>query len=121
MINRRKILWLISARLSYCPHCTYSYAGFVRWLRDRIIGSGIWPASSPDFNPYFFSWGNLKDKVYKSIIQMEELKENIYREIANISAEQLQRVKSEHLSSVRGMSICRWTAFSTPPVIYEQR
>jgi hypothetical protein len=25
-------LWLVSARLSYCPHCTYVYAGIVRCL-----------------------------------------------------------------------------------------
>jgi hypothetical protein len=91
-------------------------------FRDRIVGSGIWPASSPDLNACdFFFWGCLKDKVYNSIPRTEELKENIYREIANIPAEQHQRVKSEHLLPVRGMSVCRWTAFSTPPVICEQR
>jgi hypothetical protein len=34
----------------------------------------------------------LKDKVYNSNPRKEELKENIHRKIANISAEQLQRV-----------------------------
>jgi hypothetical protein len=52
-------------------------------LRDRIISSGILPAYSSDFNPCdLFFWGCLKDKVYNSN-QMEELKENIHREIAN--------------------------------------
>jgi hypothetical protein len=34
----------------------------------------------------------LKDKVYNSNPQAEELKENIHREIANTPAEQLQKV-----------------------------
>jgi inhibitor of nuclear factor kappa-B kinase subunit alpha len=64
-------------------------------FRKRIISSGIWQAYSPEMNPCdFFFWGCLKDKVYKSNPQMEqELKENIHREIVNISAEQFQRVK----------------------------
>jgi hypothetical protein len=35
--RRRKTLWLNSARLSYCPHCTYVYAGFVqyRWGQNH--------------------------------------------------------------------------------------
>jgi inhibitor of nuclear factor kappa-B kinase subunit alpha len=63
-------------------------------FRDRIISSGIWPACSPDLNPCdFFFWGCLKDKVYNSNHQtVGELKENICREMANIPAEQLQRV-----------------------------
>jgi uncharacterized membrane protein len=40
----------------------------------------------------FFFWGCLKNKVYNSNPQTEELKENIHREIANIPAEQFQRV-----------------------------
>jgi hypothetical protein len=58
---------------------------------DRIINSGIWMAHSPDLNPSdFVFWGCLKDKVYNSIPAMEELKENIHRETANIPAEQLK-------------------------------
>jgi hypothetical protein len=42
----------------------------------------------------FFLWGCLKDKVYNSNRRTKkELKENIRREIANIPAEQLQRVR----------------------------
>jgi hypothetical protein len=60
---------------------------------DRIISSGIWPARSPDLNPCdFYFWGCLKDKVSNSNPRKEELKENIHGEIANIPAEQLQRV-----------------------------
>jgi hypothetical protein len=60
---------------------------------DRIISSGIWPARSPDLNPCdIFFWGCLKHKVCNSNPRAEEPKENNRREIANISAEQLQRV-----------------------------
>jgi hypothetical protein len=60
---------------------------------DRIISSGIWPAHLPDVNPCdFFFWSYLKDRVYSSNPRMEELKENIRKEIANIVAEQLQRI-----------------------------
>jgi hypothetical protein len=58
---------------------------------DRIISSGIWSARSLDLCDFFF-WGCLKDKMYSSNPQTEELKENICREIANIPSEQLQGV-----------------------------
>jgi hypothetical protein len=57
---------LVSARFSYCPHRTF--------LCD------------------FFVLACLKDKVYSSNPRTEELKENVRREIANIPAEQLQRI-----------------------------
>jgi hypothetical protein len=52
---------------------------------DRIISSGILPTRPPNFSC-------LKDKVYNSNPQTEELKEVIHREFANIPSEQLQRV-----------------------------
>jgi hypothetical protein len=61
---------------------------------DRIISSGIWLAHSPNLNPCdFFICGSVKNKVDNSNPRTEELKENIYWEIENICAEQLQRVK----------------------------
>jgi hypothetical protein len=61
---------------------------------DRMISSDIWPAHSPDLKPCdFFFWGCLKDKVYSSNSQMEdELKVNSCKEIANIPAEELQKI-----------------------------
>jgi hypothetical protein len=60
-------------------------------LGNGIISSSIWPARSPDLNPCnFFFWACLKDKVYNSKPQKEELKENIRMENVNIPAEQLQ-------------------------------
>jgi hypothetical protein len=47
---------------------------------ERIISSGVCPASSPDLNPCdSFFWSCLKDKVYKSNPKMEELKEYIHK------------------------------------------
>jgi hypothetical protein len=82
---------------------------------DRIIRSGVRPAYSTYLNLCDFSfWDCSKDKVYNSKPRTEEeLKENIRKEMENIPAEQLQ--------SVRGISLCRGTAFSTSPVISEQR
>jgi hypothetical protein len=60
---------------------------------DKIISSDIWVAGSPDLNPCdFFFLGSLKDKVYSSNPETEELKENIRTEISNILAEHLQEV-----------------------------
>jgi hypothetical protein len=48
---------------------------------DRIISRGLWPACSLVLTPCsFYLWGNLKDKVYRINLHMEEgLKENIQR------------------------------------------
>jgi hypothetical protein len=46
----------------------------------------------PNVTLVIFFWGGLGDKIYNSNPQMEELEEHICREIANIPAEQLQRV-----------------------------
>jgi hypothetical protein len=40
----------------------------------------------------FFSWNCLKDKLYNSKHQTEEIQENILFEIANIPAKQLQGI-----------------------------
>jgi hypothetical protein len=75
-------------------------------LGDRISSSSsssIWPARSPDLRHCdFFFWDCLKDIVYNSNPRTEkEIKENFRREIANISAEQLQRVNQNLFSSWR--------------------
>jgi hypothetical protein len=62
-------------------------------FEDKIISSGIWPVRSPNLNPCDFSfWGCLKDNVYNINPPKEEIKENVHKEIANIAAEDLQRV-----------------------------
>jgi hypothetical protein len=62
-----------------------------------IISSGIWPVHSPNLNPCdIFFWGFLKNRVYNSNPLTEELKENICSKIANIPAEQLQRVNQNY-------------------------
>jgi hypothetical protein len=53
----------------------------------------IWLTCSADLNPCgFLFWACLTDKLYKCNLWTEELKENICKEIANIPAEQFQRV-----------------------------
>jgi hypothetical protein len=74
---------------------------------NRNISNDIWPARSPVLNPCdFFFWDCLKSKVYSS---------NIRREISNIPAEHLEKV-NQNLFPVRGMSTCKGTEFSTPPI-----
>jgi hypothetical protein len=51
---------------------------------------------------------------------MEELKENIFKEIPNIPAEHLQQV-NQNLFHWCEECMFRETAFSTPPVICDQR
>ena len=59
---------------------------------DRIISKALWPPRPPDLSPPdFFLWGALKGKAYANkprIIQ--ELGNNIRREIAAISEDVLQ-------------------------------
>jgi hypothetical protein len=62
----------------------------------RIISRRLWPPSSPDLTPCdFYLWGSLEDKVYKrNPHTLEELRNNIRREAATISGEELQRVNN---------------------------
>jgi hypothetical protein len=87
---------------------------------DRNIGSGIWPARSPDRNPRdFFFWDCLKDKICNSTLSAEELKENVRRKIKNIPGEQLQNVNQNFFSRYEECLRVEGTAFSAPPVICE--
>jgi hypothetical protein len=65
---------------------------------DEIISSFISPGHIPEICPcdFFFFWDCLKDKVYNSYPQTEGLKEIFRKDIANISAEQLERVNQNH-------------------------
>jgi hypothetical protein len=52
-----------------------------------IVSSRIWPVCSSDLTLEIFIFcGCSKDKIYNSNPRMEDLKENICREIANIAA-----------------------------------
>jgi hypothetical protein len=68
------------------------------WLKskfdDRFIEKSQWPPRSPDLNVCdFFLWGYLKARVYSPIPKtIEELKENIRREIQNIEKTTLKSV-----------------------------
>lgn len=86
------------------PH----YAVLVRNYLDRVFtdrwigrrGSIEWPPRSPDLTPLdFFLWGYLKSRVYKNRPHtINELKERIRLEIAQISAEVLQNVQDEFVA-----------------------
>jgi hypothetical protein len=80
-----------------------------------IISSGIWPACSPNLNPCdFFFWGCWEDKVYDGNPQVEEVKKTF-----------VGKLQIFLHNSFKGSicwyeeSVCRGTAFSTRPVIYE--
>jgi hypothetical protein len=66
---------------------------------DRIIRIGIWPARSLDLNPCDFFLRRLFEgqRLQHYPQPEEELKEKIRKEIANIAAEQLQRVNQNLL------------------------
>jgi hypothetical protein len=61
------------------------------WLGERfgnkLVHKDLWPPRSPDLNPCdFFLCGYLKSKVYNPLPKtLDELKENIEREIKKIS------------------------------------
>ena len=68
------------------------------WLGKKFGGNfwskEIWPPRSPDLNPCdYFLWGYLKSKVYNPIPQtIDQLKNNIKREIQKISKKTLENV-----------------------------
>jgi hypothetical protein len=55
-----------------------------------VVGHHVYPILI--FVIFFFFWDCLKDRIYNTNPQTEKLEENILREIANIPAEQPQRV-----------------------------
>ena len=59
---------------------------------DRIISKALWPPRSPDLRPPdFFLWGALKGKAYANKQRtIQEMENNIGREIAAISEDVLQ-------------------------------
>jgi hypothetical protein len=66
----------------------------IKQKHKRRVLTDIWPSRSPVLNPCdFVFWGCLEDEIYSSNLCTEEkLNENIRGEMANIPAEQLQRV-----------------------------
>lgn len=68
------------------------------WLSNKFskkfIDKHQWPPRSPDLNPCdFFLWGYLKAKVYNPLPKtLDDLKENIKREINLISKETLKNI-----------------------------
>ena len=68
-----------------------------RWIGRGTNWNGAipWPARSPDLTPLdFFSWGYLKDRVYKSKpVSVAELQNSIRAEIVNITEEMLHNVQ----------------------------
>ena len=62
------------------------------FFHDRIISKALWPPRSRDLSPLdFFLWGALKGKAYANRPRtIQELENNIRREIAAISEGVLQ-------------------------------
>ena len=59
---------------------------------ERIISKALWPPRSPDLSPPdFFLWGALKGKAYANKPRtIQELENNIRREIVSINKDVLQ-------------------------------
>ena len=84
------------------------------WLGERfgnkLVHNDLWPPRSPDLNPCdFFLWGYLKSKVYNPLPKtLDELKENIEREIKKISKDVLN---SKFQKKMRISYFCRWRPY----------
>jgi inhibitor of nuclear factor kappa-B kinase subunit alpha len=65
-------------------------------FEDRLTSRGLWPARSPDLNPYdFYLWGNLKDKVYSNNPHtFVELKQSICETISSVEVSELKLVQN---------------------------
>jgi hypothetical protein len=77
-------------------------------FEDHVISCGLWPPRSSDLTPCdFYLWGSLKDKVCKTNPHtVEELRNNIRREISTVSGEELQRVNN---NLFRKCTECIWS------------
>ena len=75
-----------------CHTSNESMTEIESFIDDRIISKALWPPRSPDLSPPdFFLWGALKGKAYANKPRtMQELENNIRREIAAISEDVLQ-------------------------------
>jgi hypothetical protein len=71
---------------------TYSINVLNEVFENRLISRGLWPARSPDLNPFdFYLWGNLKDKIYSNDPHiLDELKQSIYETITSIKVSELK-------------------------------
>ena len=83
------------------PHYTLAVR---QWLNGRFANRWIgrrgtieWPARSPDLTPLdFFLWGHLKSVIYKTQpLNLEDLKNRIRRECAEIPRNTFRKVRSE--------------------------
>ena len=75
-----------------CHTSNESMTEIESFFDDRIISKALWPSRSPDLSqPEFFLWGALKGKAYaKKPRTIQELENNIRREIVAISEDVLQ-------------------------------
>ena len=75
-----------------CHTSNESMTEIESFFDDRIISKALWPPRSPDLSlPDFFLWGALKGKAYANTPRtIQELENNIRREIAAISEDVLQ-------------------------------
>ena len=75
-----------------CHTSNESMAEIESFFNDRIISKALWPPRSPDLSPPdFFLWGAFKGKSYANNPRtIQELENNIRREISAISEEVLQ-------------------------------
>ena len=75
-----------------CHTSNESMTEIESFFDDRIISKALWPPRSPDLSPPdFFLWGALKGKAYANKPRtIQELENNIRREIAAISEDVLQ-------------------------------
>ena len=75
-----------------CHTSNESMTEIESFFDDRIISKALWPPRSPDLSPPDFSlWGALKGKAYANKPRtIQELENNIRREIAATSEDVLQ-------------------------------
>lgn len=73
---------------------------------ERLVGRGLWPARSPEMTPPdCFLWGYLKNSIYEtSPASIDELKERITAQIAQIDRKMLKRV---FVNLVKRIRLCK--------------
>ncbi len=101
-----------------CHTSNESMTEIESFFDDRIISKALWPPRSPDLSPPdFFLWGALGKAYANKPRTIQELENNIRREIAAISEDVLQATFANMKLSRSALPGQWWPTFPASPLV----